>query len=147
AELLVDRADAETQRISRARDVDRLAVQHDLARVRQRCAGKHLHQRRLAGAVLAAQRQHPARLDRKGNVAHSRVAVIALGDVSDEKMRHQTAAPKTSCSSSVFSLVISCKVSWMPSRPLPLPLLPPKGSVSTLTAVVWLTTTVPTSST
>src|SRR5690606_37556756 len=106
-------------------------------------------QRRLAGAVLAAEREHLPGLDRKRDVADGRIALIALGDMADGEPGHQAAdpmrAPKTSCMRSVFSFVISCSVSWMPSRPLPLALLPPKGSVSTRTAVVWLTTTVPTS--
>ena len=35
---------------------DRLAVENDLARCRRNDAGQNLHQRRLAGAVLAEQR-------------------------------------------------------------------------------------------
>ena len=136
AELLIDGADAERHGVGRPVDPRRLAVEQDVAAVRMRGARQHLHQRRLAGAVLAADRQHASLADRERDVADGRVAVVALGDAADREMRHQPAAPNTSCSSSVFSLVISCSVSWMPSRPLPLPLLPPNGSVSTRTAVV-----------
>ena len=109
--FLVDRADAERHRIGRAGDRHRLAVEQDFAAVGTGCARQHLHQRRLARAVLAAQRQHPARRDLEGDVAHGRIAVVALGDAGDREMGHQATAPKTSCSSNVFSLLISCKVS------------------------------------
>ena len=44
-----------------AREVDRLAVEQDLAGVGRVDAGQDLHQRRFAGAVLADDGQHLAR--------------------------------------------------------------------------------------
>ena len=55
-EVLEHHADAHGARRLRARDVHRLAVEADLARVGVQHAVNHLDQRRLAGAVLAEQR-------------------------------------------------------------------------------------------
>ena len=52
-EILVDDLDPELRRVLRAVDVDRVAVEHDLAAVRCMDAGDALDQRRLAGAVVA----------------------------------------------------------------------------------------------
>ena len=57
-EFLVDGADAERLRGRRAVDLDRLAVQKNLAGVAVQRAGHDLDQRRLAGTVLAEQRMH-----------------------------------------------------------------------------------------
>ena len=60
-QLLVDDADAAPVRIARAGDLHQLAVQPDLARVPGLGAAQDLHERRLAGAVLAQQDVHLAR--------------------------------------------------------------------------------------
>ena len=52
-ERLVDRLDPERLRVARVRDLNRLAVQEDLARVGPVRAGQDPHERRLAGAVAA----------------------------------------------------------------------------------------------
>jgi len=59
-EVLVDGLDPEVARVVRRVDVDRLPVDHDLAVVGPHDAGEHLDQGRLAGAVVAKQRQHLA---------------------------------------------------------------------------------------
>ena len=57
-QFLMDDADAELLGAARRIDLDRLAVEQDLAFVGLVDAGENFHQRRLAGAVLAHQRVH-----------------------------------------------------------------------------------------
>ena len=57
-EMLVHHADAAVDRGPRRAQLDRLALDHDLALVRPVQAVEHIHQRRLAGPVLAEQRVH-----------------------------------------------------------------------------------------
>ena len=64
-QLLVDDANAERQRVARAVDVDRLAAHADLAAVLAIRAAENLHQRGLAGAVLAEQHVHFAGVQRQ----------------------------------------------------------------------------------
>ena len=59
-EILVDDLDPELRRVLRPVDVDRLAVEEDLAGVHRVDAGDALDQRRLAGAVVADERHHLA---------------------------------------------------------------------------------------
>ena len=59
--MLVDHADAGADRIARAAELDRLAVDQDLALVGPVEAGEDVHQRGLAGAVLAEQAEDLAR--------------------------------------------------------------------------------------
>ena len=54
-EVLVDHADAAGDRVRRAGDLDRLAVEQDLPLVGPGQAVQDVHERRLAGAVLAEQ--------------------------------------------------------------------------------------------
>ena len=54
-DFLIDGADAERPRLARRIDLDRLAVEADLAFVATQRAGQNLDQRRLSGAVLAHQ--------------------------------------------------------------------------------------------
>ena len=58
--LLVDDGDAGVARVGGAVEVDRLAVDQHVAGVGPVDAGQQLHERRLAGAVLADQRVHLA---------------------------------------------------------------------------------------
>ena len=62
-DFLIDRADAERPRLAGRADLDRVAVEADLALVAAQGAGHDLDQRRLAGAVLAHQRVDFAGLD------------------------------------------------------------------------------------
>ena len=59
-EVLVHHADAGVERVARAAEGHALAVQADLTLVRPVQAGEHVHERRLAGAVLAEERVHLA---------------------------------------------------------------------------------------
>ena len=73
--FLMDRGDAVLEGLVRAGERDRLAADADLAGVRLVDAGEDLHQRRLAGAVLADQRGHLARIERQADIvqrAHAR---------------------------------------------------------------------------
>ena len=56
-EVLMDHADAQIERILGGGDGHRLAVDVDLALIGEIDAGKHIHQRGLAAAVFAQQRQ------------------------------------------------------------------------------------------
>ena len=58
--MLVDHPDAQLDGIGRGSNAHRLPIQQDLAFVRMVQAVQHLHQRALAGAVLAQQRMHLA---------------------------------------------------------------------------------------
>ncbi len=64
-QLLIDDADAERERVARAADLHRLAMDDDLARVLAIRAAEDLHQRRLPGAVLAEEHVHVAGLERQ----------------------------------------------------------------------------------
>ncbi len=64
-DFLVDRADAEGLRLAGRADLDRMAVEPDLAPVAAQSAGQDLDQRRLAGAVFAHQRVDFAGFDPK----------------------------------------------------------------------------------
>ena len=59
--MLMDDGDPEILRQRRREAVDELAVEDDRAAVGRGRARGHVHQRRLAGAVLAEQRVHLAR--------------------------------------------------------------------------------------
>ncbi len=79
-EVLVDHADAAGDRIGRTGDRDRRTVEQDLAGIRCREAVQDVHQRRLAGAVLAEQRVDLARPDVEIDPVVCNDARIALGD-------------------------------------------------------------------
>ena len=53
--MLVDHADAPVDGVGRVADADRLAVDQDLARIRRGKPVQDVHQRGLAGAVLAEE--------------------------------------------------------------------------------------------
>ena len=58
--MLVDHADAEIKSILRRADDDRLSVNADFALIGEVDAGKHVHERCFAAAVLAKQRENLA---------------------------------------------------------------------------------------
>ena len=62
-EVLMHHADAGADGVAGAVEAGRLAVDEDLALVRPVEAGEHVHQRRLAGAVLAQEAENLARAD------------------------------------------------------------------------------------
>ena len=63
-------------------DVQRVALEEDLAGIGPVDASKHLHQRRLAAAVLAHQRVNLPWGERNGNVGHSLNAGEGLGNMA-----------------------------------------------------------------
>ena len=71
-EVLMDHADAQGDGVVRGADMHFLAVHADMPRVRPVDAGEHVHQRSLAGAVFAQQRQYLA-------IVHGQVDVL-VGD-------------------------------------------------------------------
>ena len=76
-ELLVDDGDSELDHPERRRALDQLARDPHLAGIRQVGPGEDLHERRLAGAVLAHEAMHFARLEREvdaGQRPHARKA-------------------------------------------------------------------------
>ena len=80
-QLLVDEGDAGAVGIARvARRVD-LAVQQHLARVERHDAAQDVHERGLAGAVLADQADDAAALDVEGDALQDRHAEEGLADV------------------------------------------------------------------
>ena len=81
-QFLMNDADAERLRLARARTVDRLAVEEDFAGIRLIDAGEDLHQRRLAGAVLAHQRMHFAAIEIESRAAQRMHAGKALLDAA-----------------------------------------------------------------
>ena len=87
-EFLIHRADAEFDGVTWIANGDRLAIEGNYASVRLNRAGQDFYERGLPRAVLAAHRQHPARVDCKRYVRERRVAVVALADVVDAKRTH-----------------------------------------------------------
>ncbi len=87
-EVLMHHRHAATPRGIRAVQGDRRAVERDAAGIGLHLAGDHLHQRGLAGAVLAQDRVDLARLhvERDRIVGHHRR--VALGDVAQGQARH-----------------------------------------------------------
>ena len=75
------------QRVDRPGEVGPLALEEDLAVVRLIDAGDALDQRRLAGAVVAEQRDHLAGIDVPAHVVDGDQAAEALGQVADRKDR------------------------------------------------------------
>ena len=68
-------------------DLDLLAVEEDLAAVGPHDAGEDLHQRRLAGAVLADDGVDRAALDLEAHVGDRHDAAVALGEMADRNQR------------------------------------------------------------
>ena len=81
-EVLVHHADAERERAARIRDLDLAPVDLDPTRVGTHAAVQGAHERRLARAVLAEQRMHGARLERKARAAQRLGRAEALADVA-----------------------------------------------------------------
>ena len=77
-EVLVHHADAAGDGVVRARQLDHLVGNHDLARIGPVQTEQHIDERALAGAVLAEQRQDPAgpQLDRDVVVRHDRAEAL-----------------------------------------------------------------------
>ena len=82
-EFLMDHRDAVLQRVERRRQLDFLALQLEGAGVGRVDAGDDLHQRRLAGAVLAHQRVNVAALQPERDVVERQHAGKGLADVLD----------------------------------------------------------------
>ena len=81
-EVLVHHADAGVDRVPGRTDPQRPPAQQDLARVGLGQPVEHVHQRALAGAVLAQQRQHLAAAHREIDIAVRDHAAVALGDAA-----------------------------------------------------------------
>ena len=90
-ELLVDDADAELLRVLGRDRLVGLAVEEELALVGVVDAGQQLHQRRLAGAVLADQREDLAGVQVEVHVLERLDAGEALADALDveEELSHR----------------------------------------------------------
>ncbi len=86
-EVLVDHADAAVDGIGRVFDVDDLAIEQDLTLVRFGQAVEDVHERRLAGAVLAQQGVDLARLHVEVDAVVGDHAGIALGDATHLERR------------------------------------------------------------
>ncbi len=69
-EVLIDDLDAVAARIDRVRHRNSLPIDVDRAGGRRIVAGDHLHDRRLAGAIVAHQAHDLARLQRQRDVVH-----------------------------------------------------------------------------
>ncbi len=80
-QLLVDDPDAGVLGVARARELDRAAVEEDLAVVVGDRAGQDLHQRALARPVLAAERRGPRRRRGRRHVPQRVDPAEVLGDV------------------------------------------------------------------
>ena len=105
-ELLVDDRDARRLRLDGVGEADLLAVDQDLAPVLVVHAGQHLHQRRLAGAVLPDDRVDLARLAVQPDPVEHLDAEEALADVAHlEQRRHQTSTqPPAAAEASTASI-------------------------------------------
>ena len=81
-EVLVDHADAVAVGIARGADDDLLAVDEDLSLVGEVNAREHVHERGLAAAVFAEQRQDLAPVDIEPDAVIGDDGAEALGDVA-----------------------------------------------------------------
>ena len=84
-EVLVDHADAGRHRVAGTGEVLDLAVELDLALVGLVEAVEHVHQRRLAGTVLAEEAVDLAGLHREGDRVVGHHAAEAFGDASQDE--------------------------------------------------------------
>ena len=93
--VLVDRLDAERDRVGGAADVDLAAADVDVAAGRRDRARQNLDQRRLAGAVVAEEPDDLALVDRQVDVLERLDAAVELGDVlhADEFFGHVAQVP------------------------------------------------------
>ena len=91
-EFLEDHGNAELARIQRRFDLDFFAVMKQFAFIGNVSAAEHLHQRRFAGAVLAAQHMNFAGPDRKRYVVERADAGERLADAAQLKQRRRRVA-------------------------------------------------------
>ena len=82
-EMLVDHADPGAHGVARVGDPDQFAVDADLPGVRPQQAKEHVHQRRLAGAVLAEEAVDLALFDGQVHLVIRDELAEALGDVDE----------------------------------------------------------------
>ena len=78
--MLVDHPDTRRDGVLRGVEADRLAVEQDLALVRLQQPVQHVHQRGLAGAVLAEQGVHLAGGHRQVDLVVGHQRTEPLGD-------------------------------------------------------------------
>ena len=95
-QLLVDHADAEVERGPRVGDLDRLALEADLAAIGLVDAGQDLHEGRLAGAVLTDERVDLPRSQLEGRIDERADAREFLGDPGhlDERFVHRRSSQR-----------------------------------------------------
>src|SRR3954463_618003 len=86
-EVLVDGLDPERARLERRADRHLAALEEDLARVRRLHAGERLDERRLAGAVVAAERHDLGRVDGEARAAQRADAPEALDEAARLEQR------------------------------------------------------------
>jgi hypothetical protein len=97
-EVLVDHADAMPRRIARPAEAHRVVVDQQLPRLRRVEPGRDVHQRRLAGAVLAEQRVHLAPARGKVGVGQCREAIEGLADAGEfERVGHGAFCSRVAC--------------------------------------------------
>ncbi len=94
--LLVDHADPALHRLTRRADVGRLAEDSEGTGIGHFDTADHLDQRRLAGPVLAKQREHLAALERQRDGVERLYPGIGLGDVGKFE-RRSCAVPRGHC--------------------------------------------------
>jgi hypothetical protein len=90
-QVLVDRGDAAIERVARAGHHDRLAVDQDLALGRLMHARERLDQRRFAGAVVAEQAHHLARVHLHRDAVERDHRAEALDDLPQLHQRRRAA--------------------------------------------------------
>ena len=126
--LLKDHRYAVATGLRRVAQHDRRSIDGDRTRIRPHSAGEDLHERGLAGAVLADQPNDLVRADGDRRVAERLDRTEALADVFD--LQHERAylmvkEPLRRIDSATAAMIISpCTVSWMygeiPRRTMPL---------------------------
>ena len=86
--MLVHHRDPESLRRHRRQPDDGFTFEDDRAGIRLRCAGRDVHQRRLASAVLAEKRVHLAGHDVERDIVERGDAVEVLADAAHGERRH-----------------------------------------------------------
>ena len=85
----MNQRDAVTARVERRRRPVRLAINLDCARIRRQRTREHVHERALAGPVLADQRVNLPRFELEAHPVERHSGAEAFLDSVDVEKRHQ----------------------------------------------------------
>ena len=109
-------ADPGAGRLGGVRKSYPLPIDQDLARIRHILAAEDLHQRRLAGAILAAQSMHFPGKAIEGNVNERKRSAKRLGDTAHLQTRRRAAHAGTPSKRNARMATSPVFIVWRPSN-------------------------------